>query len=104
VTQARRLALGVPNTAGLPVADARAIETAARDASVSAFQLAMGVAAALVAAGGLAGAIGIRNVKPRVRAASCEGGALVSASEAAAALSAEPAASEAGREVIVGRG
>jgi EmrB/QacA subfamily drug resistance transporter len=101
--QARRLALGVPNTAHLPRGEAATIETAAREASVSAFHLAMGVAAALVAAGGLAGAIGIRNVKPCVRAAGCEGGALVGASEEVAALSAAPGAGADGRQVVAGR-
>ncbi len=70
VTEARRLALGVPNTAHLPPGEAATIEVAAREASVSAFHLAMGVAAVLVAAGGLAGAIGISRCGPRRRRAS----------------------------------
>ncbi len=80
VAQAQHLALGVPDTSHLPAAEARMIEQAARTSSVDAFDLAMGIAAAMVAAGGLAGAIGIRNVKSRVHAAGCEGGALVGAS------------------------
>jgi EmrB/QacA subfamily drug resistance transporter len=80
VAKAQRLSLGIPDTAGLPHAEAVRIEAAARSASVSTFHLAMGIAAALVAAGGLAGAIGIRNVKPCPKAADCEGGALVGAS------------------------
>jgi hypothetical protein len=79
--QARHLSLGVPDTSHLPPAEAQRIEAAAKASSESAFHLAMGIAAALVAAGGLAGAIGIRNLKPRrVRAATCEGGALVGGS------------------------
>lgn len=82
IAQAKHLSLGVPATSHLPKAEAQHIEAAAKASSESAFQLAMGIAAALVAAGGLAGAIGIRNVKPRrVRAETCEGGALVGASE-----------------------
>jgi EmrB/QacA subfamily drug resistance transporter len=80
VAQAQRLALGVPDTSHLPAAEAQQIDAAARASSVDAFDLAMGIAAALVAAGGIAGAIGIRNLKSRVHAASCEGGALVGAS------------------------
>jgi hypothetical protein len=80
VAQAQRLALGVPDTSGLPAAEAQSIDSAAQASSVSAFHLAMGIAAVLVAVGGLAGAIGIRNVRSRVHAASCEGGALVGAS------------------------
>jgi EmrB/QacA subfamily drug resistance transporter len=80
VAQAQRLALGVPDTSSLPAAEAQSIDSAARASSVSAFHLAMGIAAALVAAGGIAGAIGIRNAKSSVRASTCEGGALVGAS------------------------
>jgi EmrB/QacA subfamily drug resistance transporter len=85
VAQAQKLSLGIPNTAQLSHAEAARVEAAARSASVSAFHLAMAIAAALVAAGGLAGAIGIRNVKPCVKAADCEGGALVGASPEAVA-------------------
>ncbi|HEV7942538.1 MAG TPA: MFS transporter [Solirubrobacteraceae bacterium] len=81
VAQAQRLALGVPNTSGLPTAEAKSIDSAAQASSVSAFHLAMGIAAVLVAAGGLVGAIGIRNpARAKVRAETCEGGALVGAS------------------------
>lgn len=81
VAQARRLPLGVPDTAGLPAGEAQQIQAAARASSVSAFHLAMGAAAVLVAVGGFAGAIGIRNpTRARVRAQTCEGGALVGAS------------------------
>jgi EmrB/QacA subfamily drug resistance transporter len=90
VAQARRLSLGVPDTAGLAPAEAQQIKVAAQASSVSAFHLAMGIAAALVAAGGIAGALGIRNpARTGVRAETCEGGALVGASSD---LVAEPVA------------
>ncbi len=88
VARAQRLALGVPDTSNLPAAEAQSIESAARASSVSAFHLAMGIAAVLVAAGGIAGAVGIRNVKSRVHAADCEGGALVGGGAEAIAESA----------------
>jgi EmrB/QacA subfamily drug resistance transporter len=50
---------------------------AANAASVRAFHEAIGVCAALVAAGGVAGALGISNPKRPVRAESCPGGQLV---------------------------
>ena len=53
---------------------------AADDASLRSFHIGLGVAAALVAAGGLAGAAGIRNPKRLVRAETCPGGPLVGAS------------------------
>jgi EmrB/QacA subfamily drug resistance transporter len=81
VAAAKHLSLGVPDTASLNGEEAQRIEVAAQDASVSAFHLAMGVAAVMLIAGGMAGAIGIRNpARAAVRAQTCEGGALVGAS------------------------
>jgi EmrB/QacA subfamily drug resistance transporter len=79
VAEAKKLALGRPDTAGLPPPQARAITTAADEASLDSFHLGMGIAALLVAAGGLAGAIGVRNPQRKVRADECEGGQLVGA-------------------------
>jgi EmrB/QacA subfamily drug resistance transporter len=50
---------------------------AANTASVRAFHEAIGICAALIAAGGLAGAFGIRNPRRTVKAESCPGGQLV---------------------------
>jgi hypothetical protein len=58
---------------------------AANDASVRAFHMAMVVCAALVAAGGVVGAIGIVNPRRRVDAADCPGGQLVGAPKPVAA-------------------
>ncbi len=61
------------------------------DASVGAFHLAMGISAALVAAGGLAGLIGIQNPERRVAAAECPGGQLAGAPADAGGFSADAA-------------
>jgi EmrB/QacA subfamily drug resistance transporter len=79
VAEAKKLPLGRPDTAGLPRAQARAITVAADDASLKSFHLGLGIAALLVAAGGLAGALGVRNPQRVVSAEECEGGALIGA-------------------------
>ena len=56
----------------------------AADASVGAFHLSMAIAAGLVAAGGLAGLIGIRNPQRRVESQGCAGGPLSGAPREAA--------------------
>ena len=84
VRQTKRLPLGRPDVHGLPVAQARALTRAAEAASLHSFHLGMAIAAALVAAGGVIGVLGIRN--PRggpVRARDCPGGQLVGASREA---------------------
>ena len=52
-----------------------------QDASVKAFHTAMGIAATLVALGGLLGAVGIVNPRRRVAADGCAGGPIVGAPE-----------------------
>jgi len=78
--QAKHLPLGVPNVRGLPAAQAHALTRAAEAASLHSFRLSLAIAAALVAGGGLAGAIGVRNPGREVLAESCPGGQLVGAS------------------------
>jgi EmrB/QacA subfamily drug resistance transporter len=80
VAQAKRLPLGRPDVRALPATQARAVTAAAEDASLRSFHIGLGVAAALVAAGGLIGAAGIRNPRLTVRAETCPGGQLVGAS------------------------
>lgn len=60
-TRARHLSLGLPSTRGVPHDQARLLTAAAKAASVSSFHLAMAIAAGLLAIGGLAGAVGVRN-------------------------------------------
>jgi EmrB/QacA subfamily drug resistance transporter len=77
IRQAKRLPLGRPDLHALPPAQAHALSTAAEQASLHSFHLGLGIAAALVALGGLAGLAGIRNTQQPVRAADCAGGQLV---------------------------
>jgi hypothetical protein len=79
VAEAKRLPLGRPDTSGLPRVQATAITSAADEASLDSFHLGMGIAALLVAAGGLTGAVGVRNPARKVSAEDCEGGQLVGA-------------------------
>jgi hypothetical protein len=79
--QAKRLPLGLPDVHGLPSAQARTLTHAAEAASLHSFHLGVAIAAALVAAGGLAGALGVRNPSREVRAEGCSGGQLVGASQ-----------------------
>ena len=50
VSEAKKLPLGLPDTAGLPPRQARAVTAAAENASLESFHLGMGIAALLVAA------------------------------------------------------
>jgi EmrB/QacA subfamily drug resistance transporter len=64
---ARHLSLGLPSTHGVPAAQAHVLTAAARASSIESFHLGMWIATALVALGGVCGAIGIRNdAKPDV--------------------------------------
>jgi len=81
VSQAKKLPLGQPDVHGLLSGQARAVASAAEQASLHSFHLGVAIAAALVAAGGVIGALGIRNPRREVvRAESCAGGQLVGAS------------------------
>jgi EmrB/QacA subfamily drug resistance transporter len=95
VSQAKRLPLGQPDVHGLASTQARAVASAAEQASLHSFHLGVAIAAALVAVGGIVGVLGIRNPKDEVPAESCAGGQLVGASSAlpATATTAEPSGS-----------
>jgi EmrB/QacA subfamily drug resistance transporter len=77
---AERLPLGRPDVSGLLPGQARALNSAAQAASLHSFHLGLAIAAALVGAGGVAGAALIRNPRGKVHAKSCPGGALVGSS------------------------
>ena len=80
LAQAKRLPLGVPDVHRLPAGQAHSLTRAAEGASLHSFHLGLAIAAALVAGGGLAGAIGVRNPGREVPAEECPGGQLVGAS------------------------
>jgi EmrB/QacA subfamily drug resistance transporter len=81
VREAKRLPLGTPNVHGLTGTEAHALRSAAEQASLHSFHLGLTIAAVLVAVGGIAGALGIRNPRTEViHARSCPGGQLVGAS------------------------
>ena len=58
---AKRLPLGLPDLRGVPAAQARLLRSAAEHASLHSFHVGMAIAAGLVGAGGVIGALGIRN-------------------------------------------
>jgi EmrB/QacA subfamily drug resistance transporter len=81
VHAAKRLPLGTPNVRGLSAGEGHAIRSAAEQASLHSFHLGIAIAAALVALGGVAGALGIQNPKKEaIHAKDCAGGQLVGAS------------------------
>ena len=80
--QTQTLAKVVPR--GLPAAEQKTIAQATEDASVAAFHLGLGIAAVLVAGGGVLGLVGITNPKRYVCAAECAGGQLAGAPREAA--------------------
>jgi hypothetical protein len=94
IADVKRQPLGRPSTAGLPPAEGRALSAAAGAASVRSFHIGLGIAAALVALGGILGGFGIRNPRRRVVAEHCSGGQLAGAARDAAGCpegrSAEP--------------
>jgi EmrB/QacA subfamily drug resistance transporter len=87
VVEAKRLPLGRPDVSSLPPSQGRVVRDAAEASSLHSFRLGLGIAALLVALGGITGAIGISNPRRKVRARDCEGGQLVG-------LAADPVATE----------
>jgi EmrB/QacA subfamily drug resistance transporter len=77
VDDAKTRPLSSPPVASVPDSERARVTTALEDASVSSFHVGIGLAAGLVAAGGLISMIGIRNPRRVVEASRCPGGALV---------------------------
>jgi len=97
--QAQTLAKVVPR--GLPPAEQQAIAQATEDASVAAFHVGLGIAAVLVATGGVLGLVGIVNPRRYVCAADCAGGQLAGAPrEAARPVAAAPVAAATARPAV----
>jgi EmrB/QacA subfamily drug resistance transporter len=79
VSEAKDRTLARADPDGLPPAEARAVTQAAEDAAVTAFHRGAGIAAMLVALGGLLGIVGIRNPRRVVPCEGCPGGQLAGA-------------------------
>jgi len=95
VKEAKRLPLGSPNVHGVPPGQAHAVRAAAESASLHSFHLGVGIAAALVALGGLVGVLGVRNPRAEdIHAESCAGGQLVGASSELGELAGRPAGAQ----------
>jgi EmrB/QacA subfamily drug resistance transporter len=76
IESAKREPLAKVELRGQPPAVTRRVDAAAEDAATSAFRLGVGIAAALVALGGVLGLVGIRNPRRKVYAERCPGGQL----------------------------
>ncbi|MDP9385445.1 MAG: DHA2 family efflux MFS transporter permease subunit, partial [Actinomycetota bacterium] len=76
VAEAKERNLALIAADGLPAGERARLAEASEAASLSAFRLGMGISAALVALGGLIGAVGIVNRRREVRAEECPGGQL----------------------------
>jgi hypothetical protein len=79
VAEAKRRTIATVDVSQLPPAERAPVSSAVEDASVDAFRLGMGLAAVLVAAGGILGLVGIVNPRRTVRCEDCAGGQLVAA-------------------------
>jgi EmrB/QacA subfamily drug resistance transporter len=77
VAAAKRLPLGRPDVHALPAGQARALTSAAEQASLHSFHVGMAIAAALLAVGGVIGAVGISNEGGAVKAKECGAGQLL---------------------------
>ena len=93
LTKAREAPLAPPDTTALSPSEARLVRQEVNDASVSGFHFGVGLGAALVALGGLLGAVGLRNATcSRGRAEGCAGGQLAGVPEVVAQRAPERAA------------
>jgi predicted MFS family arabinose efflux permease len=80
VVAADRTRALVTNTSGVPAPERAEVHRALQNASVFAFRIGLGIAAALAALGGVAALIGIENPRRKVPCIDCPGGALAGVS------------------------
>jgi len=81
ISRAKRQPLGSPSLVGVPSGERVLLRATFEDASVHAFRVAIAIAAALVAGGGLIALAGIRNPRRTVAAELCPAGAICGASQ-----------------------
>jgi predicted MFS family arabinose efflux permease len=86
VEEAKARTIATADVSSLSGEEARLVAGAAEAASLEAFHEGMGIAAALVALGGVIGLAGIRNPRRAVKAEDCSGGQLVGAPKDAGRL------------------
>jgi hypothetical protein len=83
IEQARDRPFAVEAPRGVDRATAERLMDAEREASLDSFRFGVGIAAGLVALGGVLGLAGIRNARRRVQAGDCAGGQFVGAPQEA---------------------
>jgi hypothetical protein len=98
VAQAKKRTLAKADVSRVPPPERPVVAAAVQDSSVQAFHLGLRLSAALVAAGGLLGLVGIVNPRRAVRCEDCAGGQLAgqpagAARESAPALAGSASAS-----------
>jgi EmrB/QacA subfamily drug resistance transporter len=76
IEEAKDQPLAAVEVEGVPEDVQASVREGARDASVGAFRVGIGISTALVALGGILGLVGIRNPRREVSAADCPGGQL----------------------------
>jgi len=79
VAEIKERNLAVIDATGLPQEEGRRLVEASEAASLRAFRVGMGISAALVALGGVLGAVGIVNRRREVAAEECPGGQIIGA-------------------------
>jgi hypothetical protein len=97
--EAKRQPLAPVALEGVPAAERPVLRRAVEDASVTGFQVSIGIAVGLVALGGVLGLIGIQNPRRVVAARDCAGGQLVGHPRDAARSTEECEALRAAHEV-----
>jgi len=91
IAEAKRQPLAPVTLEGVPQAEGVLVSSAVEEASIGSFRVGMGLAAALVALGGVLGAVGIQNPRRTVEARTCAGGQIAGQPHDAAGCPPAPA-------------